>query len=511
MENTVTTEAPVVQPVKKRRFFKPRSPEQATYSSIVSLCGSTFFSRSIGELIASYFTLFLTDFMLIPTMQISIMIVVTRIIDAFTDPIAGGIVDMTHTRWGKSRPYVLFSSFPLALFTVLIFIVPNFSLMGRLVYVYVIYIAYGLAQTMYSVPLNTLSLAISADPKERKNIYTISGFMGTIGTAIPGAVPIIFQYLAKTHDAQETWFFILAMIIGVGTLIFGILSFFTMKEKTVAIAAVKKEKVKIRKNIKALFKNRPLVCIFLSSVAISFRSMGYGAMIYFFKETMGNYALATFIGIGSSIPSYIFMAAVPWLAKKVSPRNLCIAGYAYNALMYMLFFFAGYSSVFWVAFFFIVSGMPNGMIGTCSTLIVADSVDYMEWRTGIRSEGLVFSINGLKTKASSTLSGLWLPIGLSIIGYRVAETLTAGSAEFVIQSDITKQGLFYLVSLAPFAGSVMAIIPLLFDNFYGKRRDSIFAELQARREAAMEQEQEKEAAELTLATETAGTTDNTVE
>ena len=486
MENVATTEpTPATEP--KKGFFY-RSPEQATISSIVSFCGSTFFSRSIGELIASYFTLFLTDFMLIPTVQITVLMLVTRIIDAFTDPIAGGIVDITHTRWGKSRPYVLFGSFPLAIFTVLLFSVPNISLMGRLVYTYAIYIGYGLAQTIFSVPLATLSMSISADPKERKNIYTLSGFMGTLGTAIPGAVPIVFQYVATTHSQQETAYFIIAMVIGVGTLIFGILSFFTMKEKVVAISDVKKEKVHLGKNIKALLKNRPLICIFLSSVAISLRSMGYGAMIYFFKETMANYALATFIGIGSSIPSYLFMAAVPFLAKKISPRNLCIAGYAYNALMYLLFFFSGYSSVFWVAFFFIISGVPNGMIGTCTTIIVADSVDYMEWRTGIRSEGLVWSINGLKTKASSTLSGMWLPIGLSMIGYHVA----AASSEFIIQSDATKQGLFYLVSLAPLAGSVLAIIPLLFDNFYGKKREEIFAELEERRKAAIAEEKQEE-------------------
>ena len=488
MENVATTETPVTEP-KKKGFFKNRTPEQATIPSIVSFCGSTFFSRSIGELIASYFTLFLTDFMLLPTMQITVLMLVTRIIDACTDPIAGAIVDMTHSRWGKSRPYVLFGSFPLAIFTVLLFSVPNISLMGRLVYTYVIYIGYGLAQTIFSVPLATLSMSISADPKERKNIYTISGFMGTLGTAIPGAVPIVFQYFATTHAARETAYFIIAMVIGVGTLVFGIMSFFTMKEKVVGIQTVKKEKVKLGKNLKALLKNRPLICTFLSSVAISLRSMGYGAMIYFFKETMANYALATFIGIGSSIPSYIFMALVPFLAKRISPRNLCIAGYAYNALMYLLFFFAGYSSVFWVAFFFIVSGVPNGMIGTCTTIIIADSVDYMEWRTGVRSEGLVWSINGLKTKASSTLSGMWLPIGLGIIGYHVA----ASNAELVIQSDATKQGLFYLVTLAPLAGSVLAIVPLLFDNFYGKKREEIFAELESRRKEAIAEAQALEA------------------
>lgn len=500
MENIATTESTAVPATKKKRFFKNRTPEQATISSIVSFCGSSFFSRSIGELIASYFTLFLTDFMLIPTAQITVLMLVTRIIDAFTDPIAGGIVDITHTRWGKSRPYVLFGSFPLAIFTVLLFTVPNISMMGRLVYTYIIYIGHGLAQTIFSVPLATLSMAISADPKERKNIYTLSGFMGTLGTAIPGAVPIVFQYIATTHAAQETAYFVIAMAIGVGTLVFGILSFFTMKEKVVAISEVKKEKVKLTHNIKALLRNRPLICVFLSSVAISLRSMGYGAMIYFFKETMANYALATFIGIGSSIPSYIFMAAVPFLARKFSPRNLCIAGYAYSALMYLLFFFSGYSSVFWVAFFFIISGVPNGLIGTCTTIIVADSVDYMEWRTGVRSEGLVWSINGLKTKAASTMSGMWLPIGLSMIGYHVAQT----SSEFIIQSDATKQGLFYLVSLAPLAGSVLAIIPMLFDNFYGKRREQIFQELAERREAAIKEEAAIEAGDLALETPSVG-------
>ena len=491
MENEAVQTAPEV---KKKRLFKKRDPEAATLSAIVTFCGSTFFSKGIGELLASYFTLFLTDFMLIPTAQITVLMLITRILDAFTDPIAGSIVDITHTKWGNARPYVLWSSFPLAIFTVLIFTVPNLSMMGRLVYVYVTYIAYGLSQTMYSVPLATLGQKITAVPEERKNIYTISGFMGTFGTAIPGAVPIILQFIkthfdeTKVHSVQETAYFIIALVIGIGTLVFGVMAFFTMKEKVQPIASAKTEKVKLTKNLGAIFKNRPLICIFLSSVAISLRSMGYGAAIYFYKETMNNYALATFIGIGSSIPSYIFMAAVPLLAKKFAPRNLCIAGYVYNAVMFLLFFFSGYKSVFWVAFFFIVSGVPNGMIGTCSTLIVADSIDYMEWRTGIRSDGLVWSINGLKSKATSTLSGMWLPMGLGLIGYHTAQN----AAELVIQSDATKQGLFYLVTLAPLAGSILAIVPMLFDNFYGKRREEIFEELHKRRaEAQALHEQQK--------------------
>ncbi len=489
MDTNAATETMMIPATRKRKLWKKKDPNRATTSSIVSFCGSTFFSRSIGELIASYFTLFLTDFMLLRPEMIVVLMLVTRIIDAFTDPIAGAIVDITHSPWGKSRPYVLFGSFPLAIFTVLLFTVPNFSLMGRLVYVYVIYIGYGLAQTIFSVPLATLGMSITADPTERKNIYTISGFMGSFGTAIPGAVPIIFQYVATSHSAQETAYFLIGMVIGAGTLIFGISAFFTMKEKTVSLSQVKKEKVKLRKNVKALLLNRPLICTFFSSVAISLRSMGFGAMIYFFKETMNNYALATFIGIGSSIPSYLFMLAVPFLAKRFSPRNLCIAGYAFAGFMYLLFFFSGYSSIFWVAFFFIVSGIPSGMISTCATIIVADSVDYMEWRTGVRSEGLVWSINGLKTKAASTLSGVWLPIGLGFVGYHVAQA----NSEFIIQSDATKQGLFYLVALAPLAGSVLAIVPLLFDNFFGKNRERIFAELEERRKKAIEEEKALEA------------------
>ena len=155
MENIAVQENTALQtPPAKKSFFKQRDPNLATISSIVSFSGSTFFSKSIGELISQFFILFLTDFMLIPTMQITVLMLVTRIIDACTDPIAGAIVDMTHTRWGKSRPYILFSSFPLAFFTVLLFMVPSsiISMTGRLAYVYVIYIGYGLAQTMYSVP-----------------------------------------------------------------------------------------------------------------------------------------------------------------------------------------------------------------------------------------------------------------------------------------------------------------------------------------------------------------------
>lgn len=234
-------------------------------------------------------------------------------------------------------------------------------------------------------------------------------------------------------------------------------------------------------NFKALFKNLPLISVFLSAIFASFRSMGYGAAIYFFQHTLNRIELSTILGFFSGPISYAVMALMPILGKKFSSRNIMIGGYLYTAFMYFMMFIIGYDNIILLCIIIAISGAPVGIIRIAGSITVAESIQYMEWKTGIRSESMVFSINTLKNKITATLSSVWLPIGLSIIGYQTAKTV----GEQVVQSEATKQGLFLIYALAPLFGSLFAGLILFIDPFYGKKKEKIMAELKERQNEKM--------------------------
>ncbi len=460
----------------KNGFRKNFNNPSFTFKEQMSFASGTFGFSMAQDMVGTFLIIFLTDYMGIAAGMITVLMLVTKIANALIDPVAGTIIDRTNTRFGKARPYLLLAPLPLCVTSILLFVVPNLSMTMRIVWVFCFYIVYGISDTFYDTSILTVSTRMTTNPKDRKNFYTVAEFASTLGSMLPGGVIPIFISLYASHE-QKIYLLgaLLFSLIGLATML---IPFNVLREKNLVIT----KPVPVKINAKAIFMNRPLLLSMVSRLFEGVRQVSFGAMIFLYKQTLGAYWLSTLIGGFSAALSYVGIALVPVLGKKFSPRSLIIIGFFYTGFCYLLMLIFGYTNIWIVGLFLTISGATSGLIRTSRKVLIADSTDYMEWKTWkklgtpIRSDGMVFAMNSMSNRITNMFKDLLLPIGLAIIGYVSARTL-GGYTVTVVQTDKTLTNIFYLVTLPGVVGNFFAGAVLFFDNFTGKKKEAILAEL----------------------------------
>jgi Na+/melibiose symporter-like transporter len=161
---------------------------------------------------------------------------------------------------------------------------------------------------------------------------------------------------------------------------------------------------------------------------------------------------------------------------------MMVYGYLYSGFCYLLLLLVGYQSLWLVGAVIAISGFPNGMMHAAKKIILADSTEYMEWKTWkkygtpIRSDGMVFALHSMANRINIFFSSIFLPLGLTVIGYVSAQVINGETVE-VTQSAATLRGIFYLVTIPGIAGNFLPSLIMFFDNYTGKYKEDILAEL----------------------------------
>jgi len=459
---------------------------------------SGIMSNSMAQDVEAYaLTLFLTNFMGIGAIYVLILELVAKISNIIADPIAGVVLDR-RTKRGRSNAKIfsLITPLPLAVSSILLFVVPGIGMTARIIYVFIFYLIYCVADSFYDMSLNTISARMTTNPSDRKNFYTVAQFASTLGGMLPsGLIPI---FVALFRDSEQYIYLIFAIVFGVLGFFMMIVPAFTLKEKT-HFAYHKKQPVEM--NFKALMLNRPMWLCIAAQIVDSIRQVCYSGLAYFYLETLDAFWMASVAGTISATLSYLGIAAVPFIGSKLSSRDIIMYGYLWTGLLYVLFIIVGYQHLWFVALLIGFAGLPNGAMSSSRKILLADSTDYMEymtWKkygTPIRSEAMVFALNS----TASRISGLWksalLPAGLAIIGYVSAKSFGTTTIS-VVQDASTLKGIFYLIAIAGIAGNLIPAGIMFFDNYTGKRKEKILAELnemRAQRKAEYEAEKAQEA------------------
>jgi len=455
---------------------------------------SGMFGNTMGQdMVGTFIVLFLTDYMGIKSAIVTFIMLVAKIANIVGDPVAGAILDRPggNIKRGKARPFLLFSPFPIAITSILLFVVPSLSYQSRLIYVFVFYLVYCISDTFYDMSLMTVSARMTNNSKDRKNFYTVAEFASTFGSMLPGGViPLILSMpmYEGNYGGQKNVYLIATAVFAAVGLGMMIIPYFTLREKTLDFKP-KKEKVNL--NFKAILQNKPLLLLSSAMLVDSIRQICYGALTYFYFKTLGAPWVSTVTGIISGALSYVGIALVPFLARKFSPRDLVIFGYIYTGIFYLFLLLTGYQSLALVTVIIGISGATSGLVRTSRRVLIADSTDYMEWKTWkkfgvpVRSEGMVFAVSSMANRASGFGKDLLLPIGLTMIGYISANVLPDGTTVEAVQSAKTLRGIFYLVTIPGIVGSFIPALIILFDNYTGKHRDKILHELGEMRAARL--------------------------
>ncbi|WOJ97700.1 MFS transporter [Congregibacter brevis] len=415
---------------------------------------SNFFFQVFNLFLMYYYT----DVFGLPPAAVGAMFLVTKVIDAVSDPIMGLIADRTNSRWGKYRPYLLWGAVPYGVCGYLMFAgSPDMSPTAKLVYAYVTYTLMMLAYTIINVPYSALMGVISPSSIERTKVAGyrfICAFAA--GWMIATFVGPLKELLGGGDEA--TGFRITMIIFAVLSVILFWTTFATTKERVVP----HRVKTDVRLDIKTLLSNGPWAILFASAIVTLMNiAVRNGSLLYYFKYYVGDDGTplllifdktAVFLSLGLiSMIGGILLTR--YLAQHFEKRILMIALTLLNALSMAAFFYIP-PDQYWLMV--TVNCIGSFLIGPTPALVwsmYADCADYGEWKSGRRITALVFSTVQFAQK-------MGLAVGAGLLG------IVLGSFGFVaneIQSETSMMGIRLMFSILPAA---LAILGAAFIFFY---------------------------------------------
>ena len=445
---------------------------------------SGVFGNCMGQdSVSTYTDQFMRDYMGLKSHHLLTMKSVTTGVNIFIAPIVGALLDNNHSTKGNARRFMMASAIPFTLSSILFFVVPSSSITFNVVWSFLLYLLFNIADTFFDVALSTLSVRMTPNAKSRKNFYTIAQLASTLGSMLPGGmVPIIIELQGNDY-AKEKWaFFTVALFFGILGMFTMLVPCITLKERNMVLPPREKEK-KVKIDYKLILLNRPLLLLCLSQVIESVRQVCYSSLPFFYKHTLNRYGMKTYVEMGSSALSYAGLLSVPFVGKKRSSRDIVVWGYLHTGICYLLLLIFGYKHLWLVGILIALGGMPNAAMSAARRILLADSTDYMEWKSyrkygaAQRNEGMVFAFSTMVSRISALWKELLVNTGFALIGYQSAVSINGVMTE-VVQTPQTLHGIFLLVAIPGIIGNLLPGIIMLFDNFTGKRKETIMSELE---------------------------------
>lgn len=445
-------------------------------------------SSMFWKIFTMYLAIFYTDIFGIPAAAVGTMLLVTRIWDTVTDPIMGIIADRTHSRWGKFRPYLLWGAIPFAIIGVLLFVTPDFSSTGNLVYAYITYGLMMTAYTVVNVPYASLLGVMSADGGERTTLASYRMVFAFGGSLLVVAMyqPLVSKF-SEIFPVTTAYTLTVAVIAAIAALMF-FLTFSWTRER---IKPPKNQQNNLKEDIKNLFKNKPWFILLGAGVAtLIFNSVRDGVAVYYFKYFISDGANEDSVGLFSGL-TLAYSTFYLLLGQATNMLGVIMAN-PVSALIgkRKTFIYAMFGAAI-MSFFFNLAGKDNlvliyllqALISFCAGIIFpllwsmyADSGDFSEWKTGRQSTGLIFSASSMTQKLGGALGGsitLWL---LAIYGFMPN----------VAQSAHTLSGIKYMMGIVPGAAALISGLFMVFYPLSDKKMTTISSELAKRRAAEPE-------------------------
>ncbi|MBR3685088.1 MAG: MFS transporter [Clostridia bacterium] len=527
---------------------------QAKEGIAYSIAG--FGQNFICTIIGSYLTVFMTDALgfnidvkvgaLTGVVAVAVLMLVTRLFDAFNDPIMGSIVDKTRTKYGKCRPYLQWMPIPIAIMTILCFLPFYKANLGSFIGLSLVYVVWSVTYTIVDVPYWALSTAMTNDTTKRGNMLTIARMFCTVGAGIvtifvpmitsavtsaykydtfavriPGTMEVVtgdaakvFMDSSKNFLGQETWalkegleeqgykmmegllnpayaaqnaetlrwtYFIICAVLVILAIPMFYYGFKHTKER-VGVAAdgtVSEKPNSFVHNLKLLFKNKELLLIVLSGILGGARMVyTYTGGLYFCKYALQNesaYSMLTMLVIPGGLVASVL---TPWMTKKFSKKTSYIATHILGAVaMVVMFFMWDFKTGTFLPGGLVVSivcmillGIPQGINNIMTYAMIGDTVDYLEWKTGERGEGICFAMQTLINKIGMAVGAF-----IGVLAYAMA-----GISPSNPEGSMTIEGLNKLWMMLVLSGAVSfiaCIIPMLFYTISEDKQRKMVAEI----------------------------------
>jgi GPH family glycoside/pentoside/hexuronide:cation symporter len=413
---------------------------------------SNFFFATFNVFLLYYYT----DIFGLTAAAVGTMFLLTKILDAVSDPIMGLIADRTNSRWGKFRPYLLWGAIPYGLCGYAMFANPDFSYTGKLIYAYVTYSLMMLAYTAINVPYSALMGVISPSSMERTKVASYRFFCAFAAGWLVGTFVTPLKNILGSGD-EALGFKLTMLIFAVISVALFWITFATTKER-VTPTPVKSD---IKLDLKALLSNGPWKALFWAGIFTLINiAVRNGTLLYYFKYYVGDDGTPLFLIFDKTAiflsSGLLFMmvgvALTKMLSERFEKRQLMIVLSLINAVSMVAFFFIPPDQY---GLMVVVNALGTLAAGPTPALVwsmYADCADYGEWKTGRRTTALVFSTVQFSHKMGLAVGAGIAGILLSMFGFVANE----------VQSATSMAGIRFMFSVFPALFAVLGVIAIYF-------------------------------------------------
>ncbi len=377
-----------------------------------------------------------------------VMMMAARVFDAFNDPLMGVVVEKTNTRFGKFRPWILTGTLTNALILYGMFAMPT-SITGTrmLVYASIAYVLWGITYTLMDIPFWSMIPAITSPGKERENLSVIGRSCAAVGYAVPTVLTMLL--VVRLGSSEREGFSIFASGIAVIFVITELICVALVKEKQ----ADRQQSPSVKEMFSALIHNDQAMVVVVGIIV--FNASLYlttQLAVYFFKYDIGNSDLFSLFGTVGGVGQVFSMMSLPLLRKRWGSKQVLAGALGVTIIGYLALFMLsmiGVRAVAPLAATAFVIYIGFGLATVLTTVFLADTVDYGEYKTGQRNESVVFSMQTFVVKLASAVSVLIAGVGIDLIG--LDDTVA-------VQSTGTLMGLRLLMVALPVAGLLFSIV-----------------------------------------------------
>jgi len=419
--------------------------EPLTFKNYFVYGMGNFASQLSWTMVGTYLSIFYTDVFGLGVGAVAMLMLIAKVWDGINDPMMGTIMERTHTRWGRFRPYIFAGAPLLVVFTILTFTVPGFGGPAKLIYAYVTYIGLGMAYTMTNVPYTALPAVMTHDPKEVNRLNAAQMMGMTIGQIVLNLTVLPLVTFIGGGDQANGYQKTATLLAIVALPMFWAVAVMSKEKVTVE----KKEQGKVLDGLKMIAKNKNLLCAMFYSFFNMFGILGrISVAVFFYMHCVQNFALITVFMMMQMAVGTLVMPFAPKFVEKFGKRNGAIISMVIQGAALLLLYFGPSTSIPFNFLCMIIYG-TGYIAGPSGSGMIVDAIDDFDDKYGVRNDGMAFSFNGTAIKIATAIANSVFLLVMGAFGYVGGGEITPHVQTGINLAANLLPGIVFLIGIIP--------------------------------------------------------------
>ena len=421
--------------------------EPLTFKNYFVYGMGNFASQLSWTMVGTYLSIFYTDVFGLGVGAVAMLMLIAKVWDGINDPMMGTIMERTHTRWGRFRPYIFAGAPLLVVFTILTFTVPGFGGPAKLIYAYVTYIGLGMAYTMTNVPYTALPAVMTHDPKEVNRLNAAQMMGMTIGQIVLNLTVLPLVTFIGGGDQANGYQKTATLLAIVALPMFWAVAVMSKEKVTVE----KIEQGKVLDGLKMIAKNKNLLCAMFYSFFNMFGILGrISVAVFFYMHCVQNFALITVFMMMQMAVGTLVMPFAPKFVEKFGKRNGAIISMVIQGAALLLLYFGPSTSIPFNFLCMIIYG-TGYIAGPSGSGMIVDAIDDFDDKYGVRNDGMAFSFNGTAIKIATAIANSVFLLVMGAFGYVGGGEITPHVQTGINLAANLLPGIVFLIGIIPLA------------------------------------------------------------